>query len=357
VRPTKHIGRFWTYVAVIAAIAAPSVLYVYQELQTENVFHLRMEVRTASGPVWQLVMGYGLLLAAAVYAVVRIVNAIVERYSARLELSNNESPGDASKPDSKQVSLNCYRLVLIVWMIINIAVSYLPVKYFPFQRKMLQGAHIPIAILAGIGAAYLISRIRALDSPIKFHIAAISLTFILALSNVLFVVRDIDSFEINLIQTTHMHRPYISNGEMDALHWIENNTQPGTPIQPLPWLASSGAHFGPSDMTLACFTPGLINRPVYCGHWGETPDYPAKLSELDRFGLPDPRMTDEVRIELLKKMRVQYIVFSQKQPEDSTLGADADKLMPMFRGNIPMPGYLIKVYSNADADVYKVNLP
>ena len=150
---------------------------------------------------------------------------------------------------------------------------------------------------------------------------------------------------------------------MDALEWLHSNTPAGTPIQPLPWLQFDGAHFAPVDVTLACFTPGLIDRPVYCGHWGETPDYKAKLAELARFGLPAPHMTDDMRIEMLRRTQVKYLVFSQKQsddspnPDDRMLGEAADKLAPMFRGYLPIPPYLIKVYTNTDADIYKVQLP
>jgi hypothetical protein len=341
-RSTNHTSKVWIYFAIVAIIAAPAVLYIYHELQTENVFHLRMEVKTASGPIWQLVMGYGLLLAGAIYAAIDIVRA-------SFPIPNTQYP--------TPLSVNLHRLMLVVWMIANIAVSYLPVNQFPFQRKMLQGAHIPIAILAGFGFARLLGRIRILDVAWKFRVAASAITVLLSLSNTVFAQRDVESFEQNLIQTTHMHRPYISQGELDALSWIENHTPPGTPIQPLPWLAMSGPHFRPIDMTLACFTPGLIDRPVYCGHWGETPDYPAKLAEIDRLALPAPMMSDDARIALLEKMKVQYIVFSQKQSEETDLGKDADKLLPMFRGNLPLPNYLVKVYANLEADVYKVQVP
>ena len=352
---TTRAAQVCIFAAIVTVIAAPSVLYVYHELQTEKVFRLRMEVLTASGPLWHLYMGYGLLMAGAICGAVRIVQATIQDRNGAVRLANEELETRASQND--QASQESMRVMLVVWMVVNVAVSYLPVKVFPFQRKMLQGAHIPITILAGIGAAFLMEHVRALKSPWRFNTAAATIIFVLSLSNVMFVLRDIDSFENDLIQTTHMHRPYISQGEMEALRWIERNTPRGTAIQPLPWLATEGPHFRPVDVTLACFTPGLTNRPVYCGHWGETPDYPTKLSELDKFALPEPRMTDEARIALLRKMRVQYIVFSQKQPEDSQLGMDADKLMPMFRHNVPVPDYLQQVYSNADADVYKVNLP
>jgi hypothetical protein len=103
-------------------------------------------------------------------------------------------------------------------------------------------------------------------------------------------------------------------------------------------------------MTDACFLPGITGRRVYCGHWGETPDYGGKLARIVRFSLPTT--TDAERIAMLKKMRVQYLIFTQKDPDDMS----AVQLAPMFKGLIPLPDYLHLVYTNPDADVYHINL-
>ena len=144
-----------------------------------------------------------------------------------------------------------------------------------------------------------------------------------------------------------------SNGESVTRSNGYARTHPeGTAIQPLPWLALSGTEDRPQvgayDTSLACFTPGLIHRSVYCGHWGETPDFGAKLAELTRFALPNT--PPEERIALLRKMKVQYLIFSQKRPDDE----DANRLAPMFRGLTELPPYLTRVYENTDADIYRV---
>ncbi len=105
-----------------------------------------------------------------------------------------------------------------------------------------------------------------------------------------------------------------------------------------------------SDASLSCFAPGLINRKVYWGHWGETPDWEIKLKAMRDFALP--KTTDSERIALLRTMKVRYLLFSQKDREDT----NADILAPMFRGRTELPPYLIKAYSNSEADVYEVRL-
>src|SRR5207253_1169143 len=137
-----------------------------------------------------------------------------------------------------------------------------------------------------------------------------------------FMHRDIANFTSNRAQT-RIHRPYLQPGEVQALEWIAAHTPPGTPIQPLPWIAPAGEKkVAPFDATLACFAPGLTHRPVYCGHWGETPDFrtsdgKGKLSELTTFLLANS--DDAQRIALLRKMRVRYLIFSQTQASDELL--------------------------------------
>ncbi|HLJ54366.1 MAG TPA: hypothetical protein VKT77_04950, partial [Chthonomonadaceae bacterium] len=225
-------------------------------------------------------------------------------------------------------------------------------------RKMMQGEHLPLAMLGGIGAAWLLQR-YARSWPTGVRTAAVSLgVAALGVTNVRFMVRDVDGYLQNSNQTAQ--RPYLQPGEIDALDWIRAHTAPGTALQPLPWVESRphGSHMELStkDSALMCFTPGLIDRPVYCGHWGETPSYPDKLKSLNAFATRF--MPDTERIALLKSMRVRYLVFSQKRSSDqSQEEADRnDVLMPQFRGDGAAPPYLRRRYSNADADVYEVVL-
>ena len=144
-------------------------------------------------------------------------------------------------------------------------------------------------------------------------------------------------------------RPYLNAGEMDALEWVRKNVPEGAAIQPLPWVAVGGGKIAPTDMSLACFAPGLTRHPVYCGHWGETPDYTGKLMELVRLTRLD--FPDAGRIALLHKMKVQYMIFSQKHMPEST-----SSFVPFLSDPLNVPAYLSQVYTNKDADVFKVNL-
>ena len=347
--PRKSVANAWINAVITVAVAAPGVLFIYHELQTESVFQKRMQVPTTSASLINVFIGFGIPLVLAVYYLV-ISRKQLFKWSPIPARTTESSSVDGGPVKFK--SDNMYQSMLAVWLVANIAVAYLPTSIFPFQRKMLQGADFPVAILAGLGLATLMAKLTPLRKTRPFQLSTLVVVLLLMISNIKFMLRDMESFVINLIQTTHMHRPYINMGEMEAMHWIEANTPASSAIQPLPWLVTDGLHIAPADMTLACFAPGLTHHKVYCGHWGETPDYGEKLSDLSKLLWPSNRMPDEAKIALLRNMQVSYLIFSQKSKQDTS----ADLVAPMFRIG-PVPSYLKLVHSNADADVYQVNLP
>ncbi len=320
---------------IFALLTLPSVLYMYLQFQSDTVFRARANVPTLSPPLVWVLLGYGITLVLALVAIVMLPGR-----------NSEETEGDGVFQGKEAFHF------LYIWLAANILVSYLP--HAAFQRKMLQGAHFPVAILAGVGAAILFGRIKVLSSPRKFWAAAAAITLLFGITNIRFVLRDIQNFETNSSQT-RQQRPYLKPGELDALDWIQKNTPSTSAIQPLPFMTGVEVEPGKyksyiSDSSIACFTPGLIHRAVYCGHWGETPDFEGKLSEISHIG--SARMSDIERIALLKKMKVKYLLFSQKSLSDES----ADDLMPIFRDRLPLPAYLNLVYGNADADVYEIVL-
>jgi hypothetical protein len=178
---------------------------------------------------------------------------------------------------------------------------------------------------------------------------------LLSITNIRFVWRDIQNASLNLTQT-QIQRPYVGAGEMEALEWCGKNAEPNAAIQPLPWLrllenARAGRRqVSVSDMTLACLAPSVAKRAVYCGHFGETPQYDQKLKDL--IAILSPKTTDEDRKATLQRMRVRYLVFSQTALSDT----DAEELAPHYRGRLPLPTYLKEVHRNSDAVVFEVNL-
>jgi len=325
----------WWQALIAGVLTAPSVAYIAWQLHTELVFQQRAEVKTTSPSLRWVLLGYGLLL------ILALISLFAQRRTASTQNSDpmSSTPPRSIPPDSV--------ILLAVWAIMNLAVSYIPVA---FQRKMLQGEHFPIAILAGVGAAWILSRPALIQPAWRSRFASALLILFLSLTNLLFVMRDVDNYAGNRAQTG-MERTYLEPGEIQALNWIEANTPPDSVVQALPWLArDNSGKTGAYDITLACFTPGMIHRKVFCGHWGETPDFGKKLSYLKIVTLPST--PDEQRIAMLSESKIQYLVFSQKKPPSEYVD-----LVSLFLDPARLPPYLIKCYSNDDADVYEVKLP
>ncbi len=339
----------WLQAFVAGLLTAPTVLYIGLQLLSDPVFRARAEVKTLSpAPIW-IFAGYGVPLILAVLGALLLMKRAVVAMRQYMESSS-----DGQQPPITQAELqsaawttrHSASLILIVWTVMNFLVCYIPTS---IQRKLLQGTHFPIAILAGVGAVWLFN--RYFPRAARWHRvgAAMLVTFLCSLTNLLFILRDISNYDNNRSQT-QLQRTYLQPGELEALEWVKAHSGAADALQPLPWIARVGKRsIGTSDESLACFTPGLIHRKVYCGHWGETPDFSAKLKELRTLELINT--LDPVRQDILKKMNVRYLVFSQKSQSDEF----ADSELPMFRGRIPLPPYLQLVHSNADADVYEVS--
>ncbi|HZT44039.1 MAG TPA: hypothetical protein VFA07_17875 [Chthonomonadaceae bacterium] len=370
----KSLSGSWLRGLLAGILTAPSVYLIFEQYRQDPLFHARANVPTLAPGLQWVLAGYGLTLLLALIGIFALQSSAGQSAPApTLQTAEPEAEPTPLPPTREKWTTGTDAgLLLIVWMAINIAVSYLPahpiplpgthftLPGFPFQRKMLQGTHFPIAILAGIGAASLLALSRRMLSPVYRALALGVLTFILGLTNLLFMMRDYNNFENNRAQTG-LERPYLQPGEIQALDWIQAHTPENAAIQPIPWLfVDPERHkIGTSDVTLACFTPGLIRRAVYCGHWGETPDFGDRLGELRQLILANT--PDTQRIALLRKMNVRYLIFSQKATADpaqrTSQDAILDNLIPMFRGTVPPPSYLIHVYGNDDADVYAVQLP
>lgn len=309
----------------VGCITAVSTGYMVYLVKTEDVFARRVAVPTLSPPFALYALGYGLLLVLAAFA--------VGTRQGRAAIS-----GDADRPGGDAL------VFLATWAVANVAVAYLPVT---FQRKMLMGAHLPIAMLAGTGLSLLVAK-----APGRWGTAALwAAVALLGLTNVRFMLRDADNFQTNRGQS-HIQRPYLYSGEVAALTWLREHTPPGAPLQPLPWLAMSPeGRIGFVDTTVACFAPGLTGRPVNAGHWGETPQFAQTMGVWVWFLLPTRSV--EERAEALARTGVRYVVFTQKHDEDllpQTREALTEWLQRKPRG----PFRLVVAASNADADVYEV---
>ncbi|NLH99191.1 MAG: hypothetical protein GX446_06830 [Chthonomonadales bacterium] len=317
--PRKAIGD-----ALIAgAPTALSTGYMLWVFRTETVFAQRVAVPTLSPDLRWVLLGFGLMTPLALVGAWGLVRRRTE------PLTGTVGSGLA---------------FLVIWAVANVAVAYLPVS---FQRKMLMGAHVPIALLAGAGLWRLT---QGLARPVRPAILVAAVAA-LSLTNVRFMLRDRGS----LRHGGETVRAFMLPGERAALDWVRRNVERDVIIQPLPWIAAGeDGRLVFADTTLACFAPGLTGNAVHAGHWGETPSFGATMGEWVRF--LSPGVEDAQRLEMLRRTGVRYLLFGQKRPETRDERASA------FLARSPVavvPSYLRRVDEacNEDVDVFEVEAP
>jgi hypothetical protein len=279
-------------VAAPTAVTTGHMLWVFR---TEAVFAQRVAVPTLTPAIPWVLLGFGMLVPLAAIGLFSGRSATGSRPGA---------PADSERsPVAASPSPIMGSLFLAVWAAANVAVAYVPVS---FQRKMLMGAHIPIALLAGIGLAWLVGKARG--RPRLWATAAALLA--LTPTNVRFMLRD----RGGLRHGGETVRAFMMPGERRALDWVRDNVARGVVVQPLPWIAvGNDGRTGFVDTTLACFVPGLTGNRVHAGHWGETPQFGSTMGLWSRFLMPDT--SDEWRHDLVRRTGVRYLIFSQIRPE------------------------------------------
>lgn len=156
---------------------------------------------------------------------------------------------------------------LTVWLVVGLAVAYAPV---PFQRKMLEGIHLPLCALAAVGWMGTIGRM--LGGKEGWRKGAFFLTLLLTLPSQWLCL--LENWN-DLLDNARSKRPfwtpppYLLQAERDALLWLKENTPPEAVVLCSPLLGN--------------YVPPLAGRRVYVGHWAETLNFIEKQRETVRF--------------------------------------------------------------------------
>jgi len=328
----KGDGRGWLRLILLGLAMLPTTAYTYYALRFEPVFAARAfaSFTYSAGLPWVL-MGYGLVL-------------VLAALGAAL-------PGARAKysgPDALRL--------LLVWGVVAIAVAYVPVS---FQRKLLMGAHLPLCLLAGAAGAALTERLSG-KLP---GIAAFFLVLVTAPSNLLFLMTDVSRLQAN-VGSTHL-RPYLTQGEWDALAWLRENTKRSDVVLVSP---DPGSHLRfpgfPLMPFLSTYVPAIAGNVVYNGHWSETAAYEKeKLPRGRQFFRADT--PDAAREELLREAGIRYVLYANGLAEGPPRDPQGEVLTnpatggPLFEPALwptaGPPPYLREVYQNGDVVIYEVS--
>ena len=343
----KGVAQSWLRAVVALALTLPTTLYMYYVFNAEAVFHKRANVPTLSPAFWHYMLGYGFVFLLAVLAGWVLVRQSPTpgasadpspasgrgvRDEAESSSSNlNPSPvptgeGSALAPGVGAISLPL--LFALCWAVGGFLVCYLP---FAFQRKMLMGEHIPLCLLAGVGAAWLAEHLKPRLRPL----ALTALVLASMPSNVLFLVRDFKHLEYNRSET-HLS-PFLSNSLMDVYHWLRVNTPANAAVVGFPGLCT--------------YLPGEAGRAVWAGHWSETPSYGKKDAEFaDAF---DSQASDADRHAFLLGTKAQYL-FYPNDISKATFNRHGE-IHTFVELTATPPAYLTQVYKNDTFTVYAIH--
>ncbi|HIE53044.1 MAG TPA: hypothetical protein EYP85_14935 [Armatimonadetes bacterium] len=259
---------------LLMALSCPSVLYQHHLIQTDELYAAKANTWTPSpglgpypsyaGPKEYLAaipyslgvyaLSYGLLVPLAIGGAVRIL----KRYPLLVPF--------------------------VVWAGFNVLLLYLPV---PFQRKMAEGLHIPLSVLAAVALTWLVrwigvdmARVGARSQltvrrRLPFFLRWLTVGGLLCLlpSNVAFVQSTLHDLQTNNLEKRAVLMPpfYLSREVYEGLLWLRENTSPEAVVLCTPLVGN--------------YIPPVAGRRVFVGHWAETIGLAAKLGlMLDFFG-------------------------------------------------------------------------
>lgn len=150
----------------------------------------------------------------------------------------------------------------LAWALGTIIAIHLPVS---FQRKLIEGFHIPICMLVAYGAIEAPLKRRWIVSPNSIHAVAALLTILMFPSNGAYVGLNIYWLINNNMLAERLLQPpyYLTHNQLRLIKWIRENSSHRDSILCSPMLGN--------------YVPPLSGRAVFIGHWAETLGFVKKL--------------------------------------------------------------------------------
>jgi hypothetical protein len=321
--------------AVIFLIGLPAPLWSYWAAHQDPSYLMKAWTPTLSAGFVNYVVAYGLL----------VVFGAIGAWAAFRRRRRTFDADDLGE----YVPLDLMKFALF-WALANSVVPALPVS---FQRKLVEGLHMPVAILAGIGVVYLarlLTRRAAEDGRTQTVKERMALTIIAAIvlclpSNALFVSQCLGHVKTNNEQLLHVLAPpiYLSADYAEAVGWLETNAGEKEVV-----LSSSliGNHI-----------PAAARCTVYVGHWAETLHFAGKLGKVAEFYSPVTGV--ERRLDVLwGDVRARYVVYG---PYERLIGQSTRWGIGYGDGEgidleAATGGALRRVFETGDVEVYEVDM-
>ena len=210
-----------------------------------------------------------------------------------------------------------YRLI-IVWIFVTLFFLYAP---FDKQRRIIEGVHIPLAILSTVGIFQILKKIKKTIRPWVIYVILI----LLSLSSLYLVINDVNNISKDSIRNNYYYY-HISKPEYNGLMWLKEHTNTNDSIL--------------TNWFFGNILPGITGRKVYLGHKAQTENFDQKIKLINLFLLDQNTTTS---LNFLKQNNITYIF----------LGNNDSMLEYGFKPD--EKPYLIKVYDKNGVLIYKVS--
>jgi len=220
--------------------------------------------------------------------------------------------------------------LLAIWLVVGFALVFAPV---PFNRKLAEGLHVPVCLLA-------VAAVEPLWRPLPrraWQLGAVLILLCLP-SNVLYLKRAVgDLIANNQTYVVNLMPPlYLRRDQYQALRALDDAASPSDILL--------------ANTFLSSYAPSIAGVRVYLGHWSETLHYQdRKVNELAAFlraGTPDAE-----REAFCREEGITYVV------RDRTI-YDSIFLPPAERaaGGFDPDGsaWLSRVYQRDRVSIYRV---
>ena len=251
IAPTVLVSFVWSKKGfvkgmLLALLSSPGVVYRFLELRANPTFASWQAQNALMSPSPNdYLLGFGLLVPLAILG--------VESFT-------------------KEESLK-HKLILS-WVFITAAMIYAPVG---FQRKMVEGVHVPVAILATVGLSVLWKTRKRL---------AIGVLALLPVFSILSVYKDMKAIG----DRTNRHFFFIDRDEYEAISWLGRHTTDKDTIL--------------ANIDYGNLLPGLVARKTYIGHSIQTINLSDKIELVNSFLLEEDAFLAE---SFLSSEKITYI--------------------------------------------------
>lgn len=180
-------------------------------------------------------------------------------------------------------------LFLIAWIVAPPLLIYIP---FSDQRRLLEGAIVPLTILAILGLRIII--LTHIKTPHRQKLLRTQVIFWSSLSSMFFIIF------ILYIGVFSIQSPlYIERPKADALLWLGQNSEDDSVML--------------AEHTTSNQTPSLANLRLFIGHSIETIHHPAKQDLVSSLYC-DELLPDERHV-LYQKYRIDYVFYGVAERE------------------------------------------